>query len=148
MGRADRVAELIKQEVSDIISRKLNDPRIAFTSITAVDIGADLQNARIYVSVLGSEQEKKNTMDALAHATKFVRGELGHRLELREVPQIIFKQDESIERGARVFEIINQLHKEEGKRGPGKAGEAREGKRQLKEIRGKRGQRKKSGKGH
>jgi len=115
MGRADRVAELIKQEVSDIISRKLNDPRIGFTSVTAVDIGADLQNASIYVSVFGSDEQKQDTMKALSSATGFVRGQLGHRLQLRDVPEILFKLDESIEKGARVFEIINRLHKEEEK---------------------------------
>jgi len=114
MTRADRVAELIKHEVSDIISRKLNDPRIGFTSVTAVDIGNDLQNARIYVSIYGSPQEKKDTMDALLSATKYIRGELGRSLQLRDVPEILFKQDESIERGAKVFEIINKLHKEKG----------------------------------
>lgn len=112
MARADRVAELIKHEVSDIISRKLNDPRIGFTSVTAVDIGSDLQNAKIYVSIFGDQKQKKDTMAALASATKYVRGELGHRLQLRDVPEIIFKEDESIERGARVFEIINRLHSE------------------------------------
>ena len=113
MARADRVSELIKHEVSDIISRKLNDPRIGFTSITAVDIGNDLQNAKIYVSIFGTPEEKKDAMSALFSATKYIRGELGHRLQLRDVPDIMFKQDESIERGAKVFEIINQLHKAE-----------------------------------
>lgn len=113
MSRAERVAELIRQEVSDIITRKLNDPRIGFTSVTGVDIGADLQNANVFISIMGTEEEKKNTMAALDHATKFVRGELGHRLQLRDVPEIHFKQDQSIERGARVFELLNQLRKEE-----------------------------------
>jgi len=113
MTRADRVAELIKQEVSDIISRKLNDPRIGFASVTAVDIGPDLHNASINVSVYGTEKEQKDTMTALHTATKFVRRELGGRLQLRDVPEIVFKQDTSIERGAKVFAIINKLHKEE-----------------------------------
>jgi len=112
MARADRVAELIKHEVSDIITRKLNDPRIGFTSVTAVDIGNDLQNAKIYVSIFGTPGQKKDTMDALFSATKFVRRELGHRLQLRDVPEIIFRQDDSIEKGTKVFEIINKLHKE------------------------------------
>ena len=113
MARADRVAELIKHEVSDIISRKLNDPRIGFTSVTTVDIGNDLQNAKIYVSIFGDQKQKNDTMAALVSATKYVRGELGHRLQLRDVPEITFKEDESIERGARVFEIINRLHNED-----------------------------------
>jgi ribosome-binding factor A len=116
MARADRVAELIKHEVSDIISRKLSDPRIGFTSVTSVDIGSDLKNAKIYVSVYGTPQEKNNTMAALISATRFIRGELAGRLQLRDVPEIIFRQDDSIERGARVFQIINKLHKEKIKK--------------------------------
>ncbi len=115
MTRADRVAELIKQEVSDIISRKLNDPRIGFASVTSVDVGPDLQNAKIFVSVYGTQKEQNDTMSALYSATKFVRRELGSRLQLRDVPEILFKQDTSIERGAKVFAIINKLHKEKKK---------------------------------
>jgi ribosome-binding factor A len=120
MSRADRVAELIKHEVSDIISRKLNDPRIGFTSVTGVDIGADLQNAKIYVSVYGDRKRKEDTMAALISASGFIRSELAGRLELRETPEIMFKQDDSIERGSRVFRIINQLHQE--KKGKKRAG--------------------------
>jgi len=116
MARADRVAELIKHEVSDIITRKLNDPRIGFTSVTVVDVGSDLRNAKIYVSIFGTPEQKNDTMAALFSATKFVRGELGHRLQLRDVPEIIFMQDDSIEKGAKVFEIINKLHREKVKR--------------------------------
>jgi ribosome-binding factor A len=115
MARADRVAELIKHEVSDIITRKLNDPRIGFTSVTVVDVGNDLRNAKIYVSIFGTTEQKNDTMAALFSATKFVRGELGHRLQLRDVPEIIFMQDDSIEKGAKVFEIINKLHQEKAK---------------------------------
>jgi len=136
MARADRVAELIKHEVSDIITRKLNDPRIGFTSVTVVDIGNDLRNAKIYVSIFGTPEQKKDTMDALFSATKFVKGELGHRLQLRDVPEIIFMQDDSIEKGAKVFEIINKLHKEKeevkGKRGKVKGKNAGSNKRNKK----------------
>jgi ribosome-binding factor A len=114
MSRADRVGELIKQEVSDIICRKISDPRIGFTSVTQVEIGADLMNATIHVSVLGSEKEKCDTIAGLSHASRFIRGELGDRLLLRDVPQIHFKLDESLEKGSRVFAIMNQLEKEKG----------------------------------
>ena len=73
----------------------------------------DLHNASIHVSVYGTEKEQKDTMSALHTATRFVRRELGSRLQLRDVPEIIFRQDTSIERGAKVFAIINKLHKEE-----------------------------------
>ena len=112
MTRAERVAELIKQEVSDIVSRKLSDPRIGFASITSVDLGADLKNARIYVSIYGEQKKKDDTMAALASATKFIRCELARRMQLRDVPELLFKEDDSIERGAKVFEIINRLEKE------------------------------------
>jgi len=112
MSRADRVAVLIQHEVSDIITRKLSDPRIGFASVTGVDIGDDLHDASIYISVMGTEEQKQDTIHALTCAQKFVRGELGHRLQLRDVPEIHFKRDDSIERGAKVFAIINKLHKE------------------------------------
>jgi ribosome-binding factor A len=118
MTRADRVAELIKQEVSDIIFKKLNDPRIGFASVTSVDIGADLKNAKIFISVYGTEKEQNDCMSALHSATKFIRRELGGRLQLRDVPEIIFRQDNSIERGAKVFAIINKLHEEETQKKP------------------------------
>jgi ribosome-binding factor A len=112
MSRADRVAELIKAEVSDIITRKLNDPRVGFTSITSVNIGSDLHNAVIYVSVLGDEKQKVLTLRGLEHASNFIRHELGQRLQLRDVPEVHFKHDASIEKAAKVFEIINKLHQE------------------------------------
>ena len=112
MSRADRVAELIKHEISDIITRKVNDPRVGFTSITSVDLGGDLQNATVHVSVMGNEEQQKDTMDALRHATGFIRSELSHRMQIRDVPELYFKQDKSIEKAARVFEIMNELEKE------------------------------------
>jgi ribosome-binding factor A len=115
MARADRVAELIKQEVSDIITRKLSDPRIGFTSVTGVDIGADLQNATIHVSVMGSDQQKEDTMRALSRAKGYVKGELGHRIQLRDVPDIYFKLDTTIERAAKFFAVLNQVQKMEEK---------------------------------
>ncbi len=127
MTRADRVAELIKQEVSDIISRKLNDPRIGFASITSVDLGADLKNARIYVSVYGEQKQKNDTMAALLSATKFIRRELGQRMQMRDVPDLIFKPDDSIERGAKVFEILNRLEQE-------KKSKDQESKKNMKDV--------------
>jgi len=113
MSRADRVAELIKHEISDIITRKVNDPRVGFISITSVEIGADLQNATVHVSVMGSDEEQKNTMKALQRATGFIRSELSKRMQLRDVPELYFKQDKSIEKAAKVFAIMNQLEQEQ-----------------------------------
>ena len=112
MSRADRVAELIRTEISDILKKEVSDPRIGFVSITEVEIGADLQLAKVYVSILGDEKQKKDTMKGLLSATKHIRYKLGPRLDLKTVPEIIFKLDDSIEKGSRIFEIINHLKKE------------------------------------
>ncbi|MFA6549112.1 MAG: 30S ribosome-binding factor RbfA [Candidatus Margulisiibacteriota bacterium] len=113
MSRADRVAELIKAEVSRIIREDVNDPRIGFVSITGVDVSPDLENARIRVSILGTEEVKQESMGGLRSASRFIRGKLGDLLELRLVPQISFIRDDSLEKGCRVLGIINQLEKKE-----------------------------------
>lgn len=112
MSRSDRVAELIKKEISDILRKEVSDPRIGFVSITEVEIGADLGLAKIFVSVMGSEKEKKDAMKGLISATKHIRFKLGPRLGLKSVPEIIFKADSSFERGNRVLQIISQISKE------------------------------------
>lgn len=117
MSRADRVAELIKHEISDIITRRVNDPRVGFISVTSVEIGSDLRNATIHVSVMGDEEQQAATMTALHHATGFIRRELGSRMKLREIPDIYIKQDKSIEKAAKVFAILNELDKEKDAKG-------------------------------
>jgi ribosome-binding factor A len=113
MSRADRVAELIKAEVSRILHEDVNDPRIGFVSITGVDVSPDLENARIRVSIMGTEEVKQESMGGLHSASRFIRGKLGDLLELRLVPQISFVKDDSLEKGCRVLGIINQLGKKE-----------------------------------
>ncbi|OGB90865.1 ribosome-binding factor A [candidate division WOR-1 bacterium RIFCSPHIGHO2_01_FULL_53_15] len=112
MTRQERVEELIKQEVSEILREKVSDPRIGFVSVTAVNVSPDLENASIFVSILGEEKQKAEAMKGLYSATKFIRGELGHRLELRLTPKIRFMRDDSIERGSRVLGLINKLEHE------------------------------------
>ncbi len=112
MTRSERVEELIRQEVCEILREKVSDPRIGFISITGVKISPDLKNASIYVSIFGDEKKKKDAMLGLYSATGFIRGELGHMLELRETPEIRFVRDDSLERGSRVLGIINKLENE------------------------------------
>jgi len=112
MTRQERVEELIREEVSEILCEKISDPRIGFVSVTSVDISPDLENASIYVSIFGEEKQKKDTMQGLYSATSFIRGELGHRLSLRLTPKIRFVRDDSIERGSRVLGIISKLENE------------------------------------
>lgn len=112
MTRSERVEELIREEICEILREKVSDPRIGFVSITEVKISPDLKNASIYVSIFGDEKKKAEAMQGLYSATGFIRGELGHMLELRETPQIRFVRDDSIERGSRVLHIMSKLEHE------------------------------------
>jgi ribosome-binding factor A len=114
--RAERLAEVIRTEVSDIIQQGLNDPRIGFVSITEVNVSHDLRHAKIFVSVLGDAEAKERTMEGLERATGHIRSELGHRLSIRFVPQLLFRLDDSIERGTRVASLLREVT-EEGSRG-------------------------------
>lgn len=107
MTRPERFAELIKEEISEILKGKVSDPRIGFVSITEVEISPDLKDAKIYVSVFGEEKQKKEAMNGLGSATGFIRAKLACLLPTKNVPQIEFVQDDSIERGSRVLEIIS-----------------------------------------
>lgn len=107
--RAVRLAELIKNEVSAILLRDIKDPRVGFVSITDVEVSQDLKYVRIFVSILGDESSKRDTMKALDRASGFVRSELAKRIQLRYAPEISFKSDNSIERGARIFKILNDI---------------------------------------
>ena len=112
MSRPERVAEQIKREVSMILREKVSDPRIGFVSLTTVELTPDLKNAKIFVSVLGDENARNETLEGLRSATHFIRGELGEALKLRFVPEINFVYDKSLERGSRVLTIMNRLERE------------------------------------
>ena len=108
--RPEKVAHLMRREVADILDRKLRDPRVtAMVSVTDVEVTQDLSFAKIYVSVMGKPDEVAGTLQALGHAVGFVRHELGERLGLREVPDLRFIHDESLDRGARVEELLKRI---------------------------------------
>jgi ribosome-binding factor A len=112
--RPERVAEAMKRELADIIANKLRDPRLgAMISVTDVEVTSDLSMAKVYVSVLADDPERAKVMSALAHSTGFVRHELSTRIELREVPDLRFTLDTSIERGARVEELLKKIERGE-----------------------------------
>lgn len=108
--RANRVGEQMKKELSDIIGRKIKDPRIGFVTVTDVQVTGDLQQAKVYISVLGDEEQKENTLKGLAKAKGFIRTEIGHRIRLRKTPEITFEFDESIDYGNRIETLLHQLH--------------------------------------
>jgi ribosome-binding factor A len=107
--RANRVGEQMKKELSDIIGRKIKDPRIGFVTVTDVQVSGDLQQAKVYISVLGDEEQRENTLKGLAKAKGFIRTEVGQRIRLRKTPEIIFEWDESMEYGNRINTILHQL---------------------------------------
>ncbi|NES78740.1 MULTISPECIES: 30S ribosome-binding factor RbfA [Okeania] len=112
--RISRVASLIKREVSQMLLHGIKDDRvgIGMVSITDVDISGDLQHAKIFVSIYGSEEVRFQTMEGLKSATGYVRSELGHRIRLRRTPEVIFVEDRSLERGTQIISLLNQLSEE------------------------------------
>ena len=115
--RISRVAELIKREVSQMLLHGIKDDRVGtgMVSVTFVDVSGDLQHAKVYVSIYGTEEAKSETMAGLKSATGFVRSELGSRVRLRRTPEVVFIEDDSIERGTKVLSLLNKL---EGERSP------------------------------
>jgi len=113
--RANRIAEQMKKELSDIIGRKLKDPRIGFVTVTDVEVTGDLQIAKVFLSVFGSEEDKENTLAGLAKAKGFIRSEIGRRIRLRKTPDLIFELDESLEYGNRIETLIKHIKEEEKK---------------------------------
>lgn len=111
--RANRVGEQMKKELSDIISRKLKDPRVGFVTVTDVEVTGDLQQAKVFITVLGDDKQKEETLEGLEKANGFIRSEIGQRIRLRKTPEITFEYDESIEYGNRIESIIKKLHEED-----------------------------------
>jgi ribosome-binding factor A len=111
--RANRVGEQMKKELGDIIGRKIKDPRIGFVTVTDVQVSGDLQLAKVYISVLGDEEQRQNTLKGLAKAKGFIRSEIGQRIRLRKTPEIAFEFDESIDYGNRITTLLHELNKEE-----------------------------------
>ncbi len=116
--RQEKLGELFAAELSDLLRTRVKDPRIGFASITHVEVSGDYRHAKIYVSVLGSEEERANTIKALKHATGFLRHELASRVVLRYMPEIVFKLDTSIEQGSRILELIRESERESGRAAP------------------------------
>jgi ribosome-binding factor A len=112
--RVARVAELIKREISQLLFSGIKDERVGMgmVSVTDVDVSGDLQHAKVFVSVYGTDEARSAAMAGLKSATGYVRSELGQRLRLRRTPEIVFLEDRSIERGTRVLSLINQLNQE------------------------------------
>jgi ribosome-binding factor A len=110
--RTQRLDAQIRQELMDLLQREMKDPRLGFVTITSVETARDLGSARVWVSVLGSEEEREQTMRALAAATPWLRRKLAERLEIRTVPQLMLRRDDSIETGDRVLRLLKEIEDE------------------------------------
>ncbi|MEZ4485375.1 MAG: 30S ribosome-binding factor RbfA [Syntrophotaleaceae bacterium] len=111
--RSHRVGEQIQKEISALLLKGLKDPRIGFVTITAVKVTADLGQARIFFSVMGNEDVRKQTTQGLTSATPFMRRELGKRLRMRHVPELIFEFDTALEYGNRIESLLQEIKQKE-----------------------------------
>ena len=108
--RIERVNSLIRQEISELLQRQVKDPRLGnFIAVTEVSTSPDLQYAKVFISRLGNEEQKQETLNVLASASGFLRRELARRLKLRCTPKLNFQWDDSIERGDRLSQLIDKV---------------------------------------
>src|SRR5688572_7699164 len=114
--RPDRVGDQIRQELSDLLTRgAVHDPGIGFITLTRVKVTPDLQLARVYYTSMGDEKARRETARALGRATPFFRRHVGARLQLRRVPELEFRFDESVANQDRIEQILRDLHAEEAR---------------------------------
>jgi ribosome-binding factor A len=112
MSRIERLNSLIRAEIADILMRRAKDPNIGFVSIVSVDTAKDLSLAKVYYSQIGSPEEKKKTYWHLRRMQRWIKGEVGKVLRVRTVPNIVFKYDDSLERGDTVISKLKELSDE------------------------------------
>jgi ribosome-binding factor A len=124
--RVDRVASLIRREVSDLLRSGLKEEGAlqGMVSVTDVQVAGDLQHCKVFVSVFGSEEDRQSTMAGLKAATPRLRGQLGRRLRMRRTPELVFQLDRGLERGASVLGLLQRLEQERQQRQDGEADEA------------------------
>ena len=108
--RSERTSKLIQREISDLLERQVNDPRLSrLISVTEVTLSPDFKHAKIFVSTLGSQIDKEDMLASFNNASGFLRRELAAHLKLKHTPQLSFHYDDSIERGARLLKLIGEL---------------------------------------
>lgn len=107
--RTQQVGEMLRAELDDIIRKEVKDPRIGFFSITRVEVPTDLRSARVYVSVLGPDDERLNTVEALRQAAGFIRFHLKPRLRMRQIPELDFRDDRSMEYAQEISEVLAEV---------------------------------------
>ena len=108
--RIDRLEGQFRLEISNIIEREIHDPRVGFATVTAVRLSGDMRHARVFISTLGGEEERKRILAGLKSASSFIRRMLGHNLHhLRRIPELTFEYDDSFEHGNRIEELLSKI---------------------------------------
>jgi ribosome-binding factor A len=110
--RTDRVADSLRKELSVLLMREVRDPRVALATISRVQVARDLGHARIWISVLGDEETRQQTMAGIEHAKGFLRSQIGRRLKLRVTPELAFELDRGAEYLQDMTELLDKLNKE------------------------------------
>jgi len=113
-SRAARIADQIQRDLSELIRRELKDPRVGLVTITAVEVTRDLSHAKVYVTSLAGAESADRSIQALQHAAGFLRSQLSHTLKIRSIPELHFVYDASVERGARLSQLIDRAVAGEG----------------------------------
>lgn len=110
--RIQRLQEQIKKELGVLLQQELKDPGIGFTTVTGVELSGDLKFAKIYISVMGDETQEEAALTALRRAQGFLRSELGRRVPMRHIPELLFKLDHSLDYGMRIEQVLKEIKKD------------------------------------
>jgi ribosome-binding factor A len=113
--RAERVSEMIREELSEMIGFELTDPRLGTVQVTSVRVAPDLRFAQVSVKIAGSEEQHRQALDGLEHASNFLRRQLAARLDLRRMPELHFEEDQAEEVGSRIEQLLKRVHKQQRK---------------------------------
>lgn len=112
-NRIDRISEEVKKELSVLIKNGLKDPRLSeIITVVSVKVAKDLKYAKVFVSVLGNDKEKEDTLQALKSASGFIRHEIGSRIQLRYTPEFIFEIDNTLDHAMHISQLINNINKQ------------------------------------
>ncbi|MDO4542268.1 MAG: 30S ribosome-binding factor RbfA [Bacillota bacterium] len=114
--RSNRINEELKREISDILQNEIKDPGLGMVSIVLCDVSRDLSVAKVYYSVLGSQEAVESTRETIKRSAGFIRREVSSRLSLRHTPELVFIYDDSIEHGIKIAQLINEENAKHGKK--------------------------------
>jgi len=111
--RIERINSLMKEELGRVLTQKIRDPRIGFVTVTQVEVSEDLKHAKVFYSVMGTEEERQKTAEGLERSRGFLQQDIGMTLKLRFTPHLIFILDKSLDEGMKIDSIIRQIHQED-----------------------------------